>query len=72
MAAMEITPRELRDTEIHSEIRGYSRDEVNDLLERAAMAIEASNQRVAQMQDRLTSVQSESVRTRGLQCQAFR
>src|SRR5262249_25695771 len=61
---MEITPRELRDIEIHSEIRGYSRDEVNDLLERAAQAIEAANQRVTQMQDRLTSAQSEAVRTR--------
>ena len=61
---MEITPRELRDIEIHSEIRGYSRDEVNDLLERAAVAIEASNQRVTQMQDRLASAQSEAGRTR--------
>jgi len=61
---MEITPRELRDTEIHSEIRGYSRDEVNDLLERAAQAIEASNQRVTQLQDRLASAQGEAVRTR--------
>jgi cell division initiation protein len=63
-AHMEITPRELRDSEIHSEIRGYSRDEVNDLLERAAQAIESSNQRVTQLQDRLTSAQSEAVRTR--------
>jgi cell division initiation protein len=61
---MEITPRELRDTEIHSEMRGYSRDEVNDLLERAAASIEASNQRVTQLQDRLTSAQSEASRTR--------
>jgi cell division septum initiation protein DivIVA len=61
---MEITPRELRDIEIHSEIRGYSRDEVNDLLERAAQAMEAANQRVTQLQDRLTSAQSEAVRTR--------
>jgi cell division initiation protein len=61
---MEITPRELRDIEIHSEMRGYSRDEVNDLLERAAVSIEASNQRVTQLQDRLTSAQSEAVRTR--------
>ena len=61
---MEITPRELRDIEIHSEIRGYSRDEVNDLLERAAASIEASNERVTQLQDRLTSAQSEAVRTR--------
>jgi DivIVA domain-containing protein len=64
MARMEITPRELRDIEIHSEMRGYSRDEVNDLLERAAAAIDASNQRVTQLQERLTSAQSESVRTR--------
>jgi cell division initiation protein len=61
---MEITPRELRDIEIHSEIRGYSRDEVNDLLERAAASIDASNERASQLQDRLTSAQSESGRTR--------
>lgn len=64
MVPMEITPRELRDIEIHSEIRGYSRDEVNDLLERAAAAIDASNERASQLQDRLTSAQSESGRTR--------
>jgi cell division septum initiation protein DivIVA len=61
---MEITPRELRDTEIHSEMRGYSRDEVNDLLERAATSIDAANERVTQLQDRLTSAQSEATRTR--------
>jgi cell division initiation protein len=64
MACMEITPRELRDIEIHSEIRGYSRDEVNDLLERAAASIDAANQRVTQLQERLTSAQGESGRTR--------
>src|SRR6478609_6719551 len=61
---MEITPRELRDIEIHSEIRGYSRDEVNDLLERAAAAIEASNERVTQLQQRLTSAQTEALGNR--------
>ncbi|HEY5171939.1 MAG TPA: DivIVA domain-containing protein, partial [Acidimicrobiia bacterium] len=60
---MEITARELRDIEIHSEIRGYSRDEVNDLLERAAASIDAANQRVTQLQERLTSAQGESGRT---------
>ena len=64
MPRMEITPRELRDIEIHSEIRGYSRDEVNDLLERAAASIEAAGERVTQLQDRLSSVQSEAGRTR--------
>jgi cell division septum initiation protein DivIVA len=61
---MEITARELRDIEIHSEIRGYSRDEVNDLLERAAVAIEASTERVTQLQQRLTSAQTEAVGNR--------
>jgi len=61
---MEITPRELRDLEIHSEIRGYNRDEVNDLLERAAAAIESANERVAQLQERLSSAQSEAGRSR--------
>jgi cell division initiation protein len=64
MSRMEITPRELRDLEIHSEIRGYSRDEVNDLLERAAASIDAANQRATQLQERLTSAQGESGRTR--------
>jgi len=64
MTPMEITARELRDIEIHSEIRGYSRDEVNDLLERAAVAIEASNERVTQLQQRLTSAQTEAVGNR--------
>lgn len=61
---MEITPRELRDLEIHSEIRGYNRDEVNDLLERAAAAIESGNERVAQLQERLSSAQSDASRSR--------
>jgi DivIVA domain-containing protein len=33
---MDVTPRELRDVEIREAFRGYNRDEVNDLLERAA------------------------------------
>ncbi|HET9728083.1 MAG TPA: DivIVA domain-containing protein, partial [Acidimicrobiia bacterium] len=61
---MEITPRELRDIEIRPEMRGYNRDDVNELLERAAAAIEAANDRVTQLSDRLNSVQSEAGRTR--------
>ncbi|HWS46404.1 MAG TPA: DivIVA domain-containing protein, partial [Acidimicrobiia bacterium] len=61
---MEITPRELRDQEIHSAVRGYDRDEVNDLLERAAATIESANDRVKQMQERLASAQAEAGRTR--------
>jgi DivIVA domain-containing protein len=61
---MEISPRDLRDTEIHNEMRGYNRDEVNELLERAAATIDSLNSRVNQMQERLTSAQSEAGRTR--------
>ena len=61
---MEITPRELRDVEIREAFRGYSRDEVNELLERAAATLEAANERVQQMSERLSTAQSETGHTR--------
>lgn len=62
--AMEISPRELRDVEIRESLRGYNRDEVNDLLERAAGTIEATTERLQQLTERLASAQSEAGRTR--------
>src|SRR5439155_11400636 len=61
---MEITPRELRDVEIRESFRGYSRDEVNQLLERAAATIDAANERMQQLSERLSAVQSETGHTR--------
>jgi cell division initiation protein len=61
---MEITPRELRDVEIREAFRGYSRDEVNELLERAAATLDAANERVQQMTERLSTAQSETGHTR--------
>lgn len=61
---MEITPRELRDVEIREAFRGYSRDEVNELLERAAATLDAANERVQQMSERLSTAQSETGHTR--------
>jgi cell division septum initiation protein DivIVA len=61
---MEISPRELRDIEIKASVRGYDRDEVNDLLERAAVTIEATEQRVQQLTERLAAAQTEAGRTR--------
>jgi cell division initiation protein len=40
MATLDITPQELRDIEIQQEWRGYHRDDVDELLERAAATIE--------------------------------
>jgi DivIVA domain-containing protein len=64
MGIMEITPRELRDIEIKESLRGYNRDEVNELLERAAASLEAANERVRQLSERLSSAQTEAGRTR--------
>jgi cell division initiation protein len=61
---MEITPRELRDVEIRESFRGYSRDEVNELLERAAATLDAANERMQQMSERLSTAQSETGHTR--------
>jgi DivIVA domain-containing protein len=61
---MEITPRELRDVEIRETFRGYNRDDVNELLERAAATIDTANERMQQMTERLTTVQSETGHTR--------
>jgi cell division septum initiation protein DivIVA len=61
---MEITPRELRDVEIAEAFRGYNRDVVNDLLERAAASMEASNERVRELSDRLQAAQFDADRSR--------
>lgn len=61
---MDVTPRELRDVEIREAFRGYNRDDVNDLLERAASTIEEAGERVRQLSERLASAQGDSQRTR--------
>jgi cell division septum initiation protein DivIVA len=64
MGRMEISSRELRDMEIKAAVRGYDRDDVNDILERAADTIDAANERVQQMTERLATAQTEAGRTR--------
>jgi cell division initiation protein len=61
---MDVTPRELRDVEIREAFRGYNRDEVNDLLERAAAAIEALNERTRVLGERLATGQADTGRGR--------
>lgn len=52
MATMDITPQELRDIEIREAWRGYHRDDVDELLERAAATIEHLEMEVAQTRTR--------------------
>jgi DivIVA domain-containing protein len=49
---MDVTPQELRSSEIKDSWRGYDRDEVDDLLERAAITIEALTQQLQEVQSR--------------------
>ena len=52
---MDITPQELRDIEIRESFRGYHRDDVDDLLERAASTIEHLEHQIRVLQERLAS-----------------
>jgi cell division septum initiation protein DivIVA len=55
---MDVSPRELRDTDIREGFRGYHRDDVDELLERAASTIEGLSERVRQLTERLSSAES--------------
>lgn len=57
---MEISPRELRDIEIREAFRGYNRDEVNELLDRAAATIDALTGRVRELGDRLAEAPGDT------------
>jgi cell division septum initiation protein DivIVA len=60
---MDVTPRELRDTDIREGFRGYHRDDVDELLERAASTIEGLTERVRQLTER-TGSQGDTGRNR--------
>jgi DivIVA domain-containing protein len=49
---MDVTPQELRSSEIKDSWRGYDRDEVDDLLERAAVTIESLTQELTDAKSR--------------------
>lgn len=57
MIVMDVTPRELRDIEIREGFRGYNRDDVDELLERAAATIEALNERLRRMSEQVSSAE---------------
>jgi DivIVA domain-containing protein len=49
---MDVTPQELRSSEIKDSWRGYDRDEVDDLLERAAVTIEGLTHKLQDVANR--------------------
>lgn len=61
---MDVTPHELRDVEITDAFRGYNRDEVNELLERAAATIESQSEQIRILTERIDSATADVGRTR--------
>jgi cell division initiation protein len=61
---MDVTPRELRDTDIREGFRGYHRDDVDELLERAASTVEGLTERVRQLNERLSSAEGSAGKSR--------
>ena len=58
---MDVTPQELRDVEIREAFRGYHRDDVDELLERAAATIEHLEHQIRILQERLASSSARAV-----------
>src|SRR3954453_18219109 len=61
---MDVTPRELRDIDIRERFGGYNRDDVDDLLERAAARIEGLEGQVRDLSTRAEAGDAESGKTR--------
>lgn len=55
---MDVTPQELRSSEIREERRGYDRDQTDDLLERAAATIESLSDRLNRLTERVSEAES--------------
>jgi DivIVA domain-containing protein len=55
---MDVSPRELRDIDIREGFRGYNRDDVDELLERAAGTIEALNERVRRLTEQVSTAEA--------------
>jgi DivIVA domain-containing protein len=60
MASIDVTPQELRDIEIREAWRGYHRDDVDELLERAAATIEHLQEENRQLKARLAQAPKQA------------
>lgn len=56
---MEVTPHDLRNAELREAFRGYRPDEVEELLERAAITLERMHERNRQLSERIASLETE-------------
>jgi cell division initiation protein len=56
---MDVTPHDLRNAELREAFRGYRPDEVEELLERAAITLERMHERNRQLQEKIATLESE-------------
>jgi cell division initiation protein len=56
---MDVTPHDLRNAELREAFRGYRPDEVEELLERAAITLERMHERNRQLQERIAALEAE-------------
>ncbi len=56
---MDVTPHDLRNAELREAFRGYRPDEVEELLERAAIALERMHERNRQLQEKIAGLEAE-------------
>ena len=61
---MDVTPRELRDIDIREGFRGYNRDDVDELLERAAATIDSLNERLRKLSEQVQTTDTGQQPTR--------
>src|SRR2546429_3982965 len=56
---MDVTPHDLRNAELREAFRGYRPEEVEELLERAAVTLERMHERNRQLQEKVGSLEAE-------------
>lgn len=56
---MDVTPHDLRNAELREAFRGYRPDEVEELLERAAVTLERMHERNRQLQEKIAGLEAE-------------
>ena len=56
---MDVTPHDLRNAELREAFRGYRPDEVEELLERAAITLERMHERNRQLQEKVAGLEAE-------------
>ncbi len=64
---MDVTPHDLRNAELREAFRGYRPDEVEELLERAAVTLERMHERMRLLQERIGQVEQEAANGREME-----